>query len=181
MPLSQILERYRKHLSYPWLALSFGAIYLVSQVTIGVILQPLGPQELGWLQVSGFTAGDYLETFARWESTGAMAYYKAHFEIDGIHWLWYTISLTAWLALSMEAGRVDSRYNGVLLFPLLAGLCDCLENAIQHVFLSDPQFSTIVNPLPLISTLASLTKWAAVTLAMVLAIVFLLRARRRQD
>lgn len=181
MPLHRALELYRKTFAYWWLALSFGCVYLLSQVTIGALIQQLGPQDIGKLQISAFTARDYLETFTHWERSGVMPFYRAHFTVDGIHWLWYSISLTAWLALAMDAARVASRYNAALLLPLVAGLCDCLENAIQHIFLSDPQFRTIVDPLPLISTMASITKWASVTLAVLLIVVFFARSRLRRS
>jgi len=45
------------------------------------------------------------------------------------------------------------------VLPLAFGLLDFFENQIQHVFLSAPDFSTIVDPLPLISTAASDLKW----------------------
>jgi hypothetical protein len=88
MPLSVLLENLRKTFSHPWMALVFGVIYLVSQITIGALLEHLGPAEIGRLQVTGFSAGTYIETFSRWEASGVMPFYRAHFVVDGMHWLW---------------------------------------------------------------------------------------------
>lgn len=159
MELNQLLARYRNVMSHQWIVFVFGGIYLLSQVIILVVLEHVGSIEVGVLQLTGFTSDDYSETFNRWSSSGSMVFYKAHFIVDGVHWVWYSILLTALLALAMNAKNIDANYNCLLLLPLVAGLCDAAENTIQLVFLSDPLFQTIVDPLPLISTLASIIKW----------------------
>lgn len=71
----------------------------------------------------------------------------------------YAIALSALLALALDAARLSARWNVVLLFPLLAGIQDAVENGLQHVFLSQPGYSTMIDPLPAISTVASTGKW----------------------
>lgn len=154
-----LLDRYRNTIGQKWIVMFFASIYLVSQSIIIVLLEQVGSDQAGKLQLMGFTADIYLETFNRWETAGTMAFYKAHFFIDVVHPLWYTMALSALLALSMKDKDIDPRYTRLLVLPVLVGLCDTLENSIQLVFLSDPTYVTIVDPLPLISTLLSITKW----------------------
>lgn len=180
MTWRQFMGGYRERMAYWWIALGFGAIYLISQVTIGVVLEHIGPLDIGRLQVTGFTAEYYRETFARWQSTGAMAFYRAHFIFDGIHWLWYALSLTAFLAIGMRANAVSSTYDWILALPLVAGLCDCYENHVQLIFLSDPTYQTVVDPLPLLSTVASITKWSLVALILVTILALSVRATLRR-
>jgi len=63
------------------------------------------------------------------------------------------------LALSLDAARLSDRWNIVLIFPLIAGINDWFENGLQHVFLSGTDYQTIIDPLPAISTSASIIKW----------------------
>lgn len=165
MSFSQFLRTLRERLGYLWLVLVFGAIYLISQITIAVVLGPADPRAIMTLQLSGFSASSYMETFTAWENSGAMAFYRAHFLIDGIHWLWYTLLLLALLSLALKQTQAPARYNTLLVLPMIAGPCDALENAIQQIFLSQPGYATIVDPLPLISTLASITKWSLLAIA----------------
>jgi hypothetical protein len=60
--------------------------------------------------------------------------------------------------------------------PFAAGLLDCLENSLQYVFLLDPGYATIVDPLPAISTAASIVKWLLALASTVLVAVFFVRA-----
>jgi len=71
-----------------------------------------------------------------------------------------------------------------LLLPLASGLLDWFENHLQHVFLSSSDFSTIVDPLPLFSTIASDTKWVLALTYVMLSAVLLVRiifVRRRKS
>lgn len=154
-----LLGRYRNAIGQRWLVMLFAGIYIVSQAIIIVLLEQVGSDQAAKLQLFGFTADYYLETFNSWESAGTMAFYKAHLFIDAVHPIWYTLTLSALLALSMNGKELDHKHNRLLVLPMLVGLCDTLENSIQLVFLSDPSYVTVVDPLPLISTLLSLTKW----------------------
>jgi len=114
------------------------------------------------LQCLGFSADETLRTFRRWQETGVLAAYQAHFLFDDVHWIWYALFFTAVLCRLFERRSVAHRYNWVLLLPLVSGLLDAFENRLQHVFLSEPGFGRVVDPLPAFSTIASDLKWLLV-------------------
>ncbi len=153
------LAKARELLAHKGLLALFGSIYLVSQVVIAILVHPLGTQQMVSLQLSGFSAAEYARVFAAWEAKGSMGFYRAHLVFDDLHWIWYAITLSACLALALDTARLPSRWNVVLLFPPLAGIQDCIENGLQHVFLSQPGYVALINPLPAISTAASIGKW----------------------
>lgn len=153
------LRTARTFLAHKGLLAFFGAIYAVSQVIIAVVVDPLVPERMVGLQVTGFAVSDYLTTFAAWTSEGTMPFYHAHLIFDDVHWIWYSIFLSVALALSLEAAKLSDRWNIVLTFPLIAGVNDWFENGLQHVFLSGANYQMIVDPLPAISTTASIIKW----------------------
>lgn len=175
-PAALSLSRLRRELGQTWLVVLFGIIYLISQVTILIIVEPLGGQ-FAELQCCGFSAERYVEVFRHWEETGVMAAYRAHFVLDDVHWIWYAGFFTFLLCRLFERNRLPHRLDWVLLLPLASGLLDWYENKLQHVFLSSADFSAIVDPLPLFSTLASDIKWMLAVVYVLLSVVLLLRAR----
>lgn len=173
-PSALSLARLRAELGRNWLIALFGVAYAISQITILVIIEPLG-SSLAKLQLLGFSAAEYLTVFRHWEETGAMSAYRAHFIFDDTHWLLYAGFFTAVLCRLFEIHRVPQRWNWVLVLPIVSGLLDHLENGLQHVFLSAHDFSTIVDPLPWISTLASDLKWLVVATYALLSLVLVIR------
>ena len=136
------------------------------------------------LQVSGTSVADYLAVFGAWEASGDMAFYRAHFLFDDFHWVWYTIFLTALLCRLFDRFDISNERNWFLLLPLASGLLDWYENHLQHVFLSSVDFSTIIDPLPLYSTLASDVKWLLSILYLGTAVVLVARlalGRKRSE
>jgi hypothetical protein len=109
-----------------------------------------------------------------------MAFYRAHFLLDDVHWIWYTMFLTTVLCRLFDRFEISSDRNWFLLLPLASGLLDWYENHLQHVFLSSPDFSTIIDPLPLFSTLASDVKWILSIVYIGTAIVLALRLAFRK-
>lgn len=172
------LSHLRRALGRTWLIVVFGIVYLVSQVTILLIVHPLGGQ-FAELQVSGFSAERYLAVFRHWEEAGLMAAYRAHFTFDDVHWIWYSGLFTFLLCRLFERSRIPHRFDWVLLLPLASGLADGYENSLQHVFLSAPDYSTIVDPLPLLSTLASGLKWTLALIYVLLTLGLIARGRVR--
>ena len=172
-PDNLVLSRLRGTLGKTWLIVLFGIAYAVSQVTILIIVEPLGHQ-FPELQCLGFSAERYLAVFGHWEATGVMNAYRAHFILDDVHWIWYAAFFTFVLCRLFEREQLSHRLDWVLLLPLASGLLDWYENSLQHVFLSAPDFSTIVDPLPLLSTLASDSKWllASVYVLMTVGLLF---------
>lgn len=153
------LKSVRAFLSHRGALLLFGAIYLVSQFIIATVVGPLVPERMIGLQITGFSPADYIATFSAWKSEGVMDFYHAHFIFDDVHWIWYTIFLGVALAVSLDAARLSDRWNFVLTFPLIAGINDWFENGLQHVFLSADGYQMVMDPLPAISTTASIIKW----------------------
>ena len=171
------LENIRCELGRTWLIVVFGSVYVISQITIIMILRPIADTMIT-LQTTGFRASDYLAVFEAWKASGAMAAFRAHFIFDNVHWIWYAGLFTTLLCRLFERHNVSRSYNWVLLLPLASGLMDWYENHIQHVFLSAADFSTIVDPLPLFSTIASDTKWLLALTYVALSAVLLFRRKR---
>jgi len=168
------LDNLRRELGRSWIIVLFGLAYLISQVTIIIILGPIEDTMMK-LQVSGTSVVDYLAVFGAWEASGDMAFYRAHFLFDDFHWVWYTIFLTALLSRLFDRFEISNERNWFLLLPLASGLLDWYENHLQHVFLSSADFSTIIDPLPLYSTLASDVKWMLSILYLGTAVVLVAR------
>ncbi len=174
------LAQTRCHLAQAWVLIFFGLVFLVSETVIVTILYPTGLTDFVRLQSAGFSAADYLEQFHHWQAAGVLPFYRAHLVVDRWHWIWYSILLGAGLARTMNAAGISDRYNGMLLLPAGAGLADWLENQFQHIFLSDAEFSTVVDPLPLVSTLASHLKWLLIGASLAIIVALVVRGGRRQ-
>src|SRR5690606_15133228 len=129
--------RLRARLGQRGLIAAFGAVYAVSQAAIAVIVAPLGLRLLE-LQLTAVTAERVRAIFADWERAGVMDRYRAHFAIDGVHWIWYAGLLTTALCRLFERHRVPHRFDAVLLLPWVAGLCDVVENRLQRRFAGAP-------------------------------------------
>ena len=168
------LQNLRHELGRTWMITVFGLAYVISQVTIIMILRPIADAMI-MLQTTGFSARDYLSVFGVWKASGGLTVYRAHFIFDDVHWIWYAALFTALLCRLFERHAVPGRYNWVLLLPLASGLLDWFENHLQHVFLSSSDFSTIVDPLPLFSTLASDAKWVLALTYVLISAVLLVR------
>ena len=168
------LENLRRELGQTWVIALFGMAYLISQVTIIIILGPIEDAMLN-LQVSGTSVADYAAVFGAWEASGDMAFYRAHFILDDVHWIWYTIFFTALLCRLFDRFEISSSRNWFLVLPLASGLLDWYENRLQHIFLSAEDFTTIIDPLPLYSTLASDVKWVLALLYLGTTIVLVAR------
>ena len=168
------LPNLRRELGRTWLIAVFGVAYAISQVTIIVILGPIEDAMIK-LQITGVSASDYRAVFSAWQESGAMAAYRAHFILDDVHWIWYAGLFTALLCWLFERKQVSHRHDWVLLLPLASGLLDWFENRLQHVFLSSSDFATIVDPLPLFSTVASDVKWLFAVVYILLSLLMLIQ------
>jgi hypothetical protein len=167
-------DKFRRELGRTWIITLFGIVYLISQVTIVIILGPIEDAMLK-LQITGTSVADYLSVFGAWQASGDMAIYRAHFLLDDVHWIWYTIFFTALLCRLFDRFEISSDRNWFLWLPLASGLLDWYENHLQHFFLSAENFSTIFDPLPLYSTLASDIKWVLALLYLGTTIVLVTR------
>ena len=168
------LDNLRRELGRTWIIVLFGIAYLVSQVTIIIILGQIEDAMLN-LQMTGTSVSDYTSVFGAWEASGDMAFYRAHFLLDDFHWVWYTIFFTALLCRLFDRFEISSERNWVLPLPLASGLLDWYENHLQHIFLSAADFRTIIDPLPFYSTVASDVKWVLALLYLGTIIVLVAR------
>ena len=173
------LSNLRTELGRTWLITLFGVAYVISQFTILAILGPIN-HAMVTLQTTGISVADYLATFNAWEASGDMAFYRAHFILDDVHWIWYTMFLTTALCRLFDRFEISRSHNWFLILPLASGLLDWFENQLQHAFLSSADFSTIIDPLPLLSTLASDVKWLLSIVYIGTAIVLTLRLAVRK-
>ena len=152
------LSNIRQQIDQTWIIVLFATVYVVSQITILIILGPI-TEAMILLQTTGTTVADYVAVFSTWQASGDMAFYQAHFILDDVHWIWYAALFTALLCRLFNRFEISQAHNWFLVLPLASGLLDWYENRLQHVFLSSTDFSTIIHPLPLYSTLASDIKW----------------------
>jgi len=172
------LDKIRQQLGRTWIIVLFGFAYVVSQVTILIILGPIEHSMLK-LQLTGFSVADYVSVFSAWEASGDMAYYRAHFILDDVHLIWYSVLFTALLSRLFDRFEVPGNRNWFLLLPLASGLLDWYENRLQHVFLSSDDLAMIIDPLPLYSTLASDIKWLLALTYIGATIVLAVRLKMR--
>ena len=143
--------------SWP-LILVFGAIYFVSQVTIGVIVHPLGTDMLA-VQTT-LSAEAVRAIFAKWDAARLVGVYAAHYRFDMIHPLWYAMFLATALAKGFNANDVPVHRNFLLVLPFVAGACDVTENVVHLSFLADR--ANITEPAVLLGNGAAIIKWAIV-------------------
>ncbi len=174
---TSFLDQVRRWLANPMFVFFFGSVCFVSQLALYAIVKDIGAGEIIKLQLAGFKASYYLAVFADWKANGLMDNYAAHFLFDDIHWLWYTLFLTGLLSCLMEKCNTDNEFNFILLLPLAAGLCDAFENTMQHIFLMPENYPMLYDPLPMLSTFASLGKWLLILFVLVLVFVLMIRAR----
>ena len=168
---------FRRRLGQGWLIGLFGVAWLVSQTLILGILAPLG-SEIAQLQTRAFRAADTLQILQGWKQRGVLDAYRAHFVLDDFHWLLYAGFFTTLLCRLFEESGISRRWNFVLALPLLSGLLDVVENTLQQRFIATPDFSAVVDPLPLVSTLASNGKWLLALLYVATSVSLLVRLAR---
>ncbi len=151
----------------------FTALFVVSQATLAVIVQPLGAD---MLRVQTTLSATHVQAiFARWDAAGLLPRYAFHYRVDMIHPLWYSTMLAAGLAKGFAAHAVPARWNFLLLVPFIAGACDIAENLVHLTFLADR--ANITPVAVLLGNGAALMKWALAAVS-VIAVAFLaIRAR----
>lgn len=136
--------------------LVFGAIYLVSQITILRILDPLGTDTVLRLQTT-FSPGTFASIKAAWVEAGLIDSYWRHFLFDFPHPVWYSLFLSSLLAGGLNFARMPAKYDVIMLAPFVAGACDFAENSLHVWFLLDP--GMVANPWVAISGIFTNIKW----------------------
>ena len=173
------LAKVRRLFSSPLFVIFWGVVFTASQLTLYFITKELGPDAIIKLQLAGFKASYYMTMFKEWENAGLMGFYNAHFIFDDFHWLWYALFLSGLIAFLMEKCKIVAEFNYLLVIPFIAGLCDLFENTMQHLFLSGDNYAMIIDPLPMLSTFASISKWLFSFLSIVLIVALILRSKYR--
>jgi len=148
--------RLRERLGSWWIVGVFGAIYVVSQLTLAVLLHPIGPRQVFELQTT-LSPQVFAKTLQRWERAGLLGTYASHYYLDFLHPVWYSIFLAALLARTFDAVGVSDRWNAVLFVPFLAGSLDVVENLV-HVYYLVGGARPTAGPVVL-GGLAAITKW----------------------
>lgn len=168
----------RTRLDSWWVIVLFGAVFVASQITIAVILREVGHGNVLRLQTT--LSADTLEQgFERMRETGKLAAYRRHYWFDFAHPVWYGVLVSALLAKVFRGNAVSTRWNFVVLVPLLAAIFDLVENLCHVLFLASP--GAIVAPLVVLSGLAAILKWSllAVCVGLVLALALRYAVKRR--
>ena len=132
-----------------------GFLYFLSQSLLIVILYPLGIGTFLKLQVS-FSKDSYLQAFDAWKAQGVFGRYVLHLYPDMIHPFLFSFFLFSLL-------KKHRAPFAVLMFPVISGLADYVENTIQFVILS----GRLTEPLIFLSSLMSVVKWGLALISIV--------------
>ena len=115
-----------------------------------------------------------IEIIERWGPEGR-AFYNSWAFTDYIYAACYSLFFASLLAmLSSRDGKPDSRWDLIPpLIALSAGAMDCIENAMEYVFVQNPvDFSA---DLFFFHSIITVCKWAAIMTAVLIAFVLALR------
>ncbi|MDM7988512.1 MAG: hypothetical protein QUS13_14380 [Smithella sp.] len=150
----------------------FAVIYFTSQIIIGSILHQLGTLNAFALQTT-MCSEKFKAIAAGWIASGEIAAYYRHFYFDYFHPVWYSIFLSLLIARAFKINNVNPKFNGFILTPFVAAICDFFENTMHLYFLADLNRATPL--LVVLSGLATNTKWALAALGiMVVTVLFVL-------
>lgn len=173
--MRRALSAFRRAAASRWIVIGFGVAYLVSQILIARILHPLDPLEVLRVQTT-LRAPVVREILARWGADGVLEAYVRHFSLDFAHPALYAVFLGSALSLLLDRNRLTDAWNVVLLLPIVAALCDLVENVSHVAFLADA--ANMTPGWVALSGLAAITKWALAGGTIVLIAVLAIRARR---
>lgn len=164
------LANLRRWFNAPWIFVVTGCLYLLSQAALGAIFDRIGTAELFNMQVSFFSAEQYLQFFSQLNDQRLLDVYASHLHLDYLHPLWYALFATSVLAVLMERLQLSSKANVMLALPWLAAGCDAIENRIQQIFLLGDEH--ITDTLATLTTTASIAKWTIVAVFMLVILLW---------
>lgn len=151
-----------------------GVMYLVSQLVIGRILDPLGPLDVLRAQTT-LDPSVVAAIFARWREQHLMDAYVRHYFLDFVHPALYALFLGSSLSLLLDRNRLSPAWNAILLLPIVAALCDLIENVSHVAFLVDG--ANLTPAWVAVSGLAAITKWLLAAGSLASIALLALRAR----
>ncbi|MFZ5723932.1 MAG: hypothetical protein ACOY33_09775 [Pseudomonadota bacterium] len=163
----------RERAAMPSMLLFFAGIYLLSQLSILFVLQPVGIGQALQLQttLSPETYGLLVDDLYR---RGVVENYLAHYYYDFLHPVWYATLLALLLARGLERHREPARCNRWLLVPYAAGLLELVENGLHIYMVVDT--ANITAPLVWLANGAGLAKWILVVACVAAVVVLHARA-----
>ncbi len=172
--MSLPINKLRTWLSATRITLIFGVIYFISQVSIAIILEPVGADAVLQLQTT-FSAETFVQIIEQWKEAGTLPYYLKHFYLDFPHPIWYSIFLASLVARAMNANNFEGKFDLLILLPFVAGLSDLMENTFHLIFLTD--MNRVTPQLVFVSALFCNLKWLLCGLSLVFVTVFGIRSR----
>lgn len=170
--LDRLLAALRARSSMPSMVLFFAAMFLLSQLSIGVVLEPVGLDRVLQLQTT-LSTETFTALVADMYRHGTVEAYLAHYYYDFLHPVWYATLLALVLAAAMNRAALSPQANRWLLVPFVAGLLDLLENGLHIYMVVDT--ANIAPAWVLLGNGAALLKWALVALTMVAVLVLFAR------
>lgn len=111
----------------------FAVIYVISQASIAVVVEPVGSLTVLHLQTT-LSVETFRALVDGLYTRGVVNAYIAHYYYDFLHPLWYAGLLALLLARGFERQAVPAERNSLLLVPFVAGLGDLLENSL-HLYM----------------------------------------------
>ncbi len=171
-----LLDRFcamlRTRASMPSMLLFFAGMYLLSQVSIAVVLDPVGIGRMLALQTT-LSVDDFRAMVTDLYERDVVEAYLAHYYYDYLHPLWYSTLLALVLAAGMNRAALSATANRWLLVPFMAGLMDIVENSLHIYMVVD---TANIAPAPvLIGNGAALLKWVLVGLCLIAVLVLFMR------
>ncbi|MFZ5755954.1 MAG: hypothetical protein ACOY3X_03535 [Pseudomonadota bacterium] len=166
----------RERAGMPSVLWFFAVIFLLSEVSILVMVAPVGMDLFLALQTT-LSPDTFAALVADLYRRGAVESYLGHFYYDFLHPVWYATLLALLLARAMNRLALPAAGNRWLLLPFLAGLLDLVENSLHIYMVVDT--ANIAPPLVLLANGSALAKWALIGVCSVAVLV--LFARRRHN
>lgn len=168
-----LLSAFRRRTASARVVAVSGCVYVVSQLLIAHVLDPLGPLDVLRVQTT-LDPSVVQQIFARWRAEHLMDAYVRHYFLDFVHPALYAVFLGSAIALLLDRNRLASRWNAILLLPFGAALCDLFENVSHVAFLVD---GTNVTPRWVAASgLAANTKWLLAGASIVLIAILAARS-----
>lgn len=172
--MSNLLNRYFEVVSKSKFLMISAIVFLISQVSIALILDPLGGPTVFELQTT-FSPARFLEIINQWQANDLMDDYYAHYTFDHVHPIWYSIFLSSLLAFSMKRDGMDVKYHILLLVPFIAGACDVFEN-LTHIWLLE-DLTRLETSTFYIAAAACWVKWVGFIGSFIFALVTFIKYR----
>ena len=152
------MEKLREKMDSTRIIIITGALYLISQAAIGMILQPVGIGPFMRLQTS-LSEDAVSSIINEWYQADIARFYLQHFYLDFLHPLWYSLFLVSCMSKIFNIQSLPGKWNYLLLLPFIAGIFDLIENILHLLFFSNRE--NITPFLACLSGTASIAKWAA--------------------